>query len=67
MITFRAKAKNNCAIDCAVYTGYSYAINSGEKHRYYDSNNYICYEETGNVAKLTDEWASYTTYFTVIR
>lgn len=64
MITFRAKAKNNCAIDCAVYTGYSYAINSGEKHRYYDSNNYICYEETGNVAKLTDEWASYTTYFT---
>lgn len=64
MISFKAKAKNNCEIDYAIYNGYSYAKNSGEKHRYYDSNNILCYEETGNLAKLTGEWATFTAYFT---
>lgn len=64
MISFKAKAKNNCEIDYAIYNGYSYAKNSGEKHRYYDSNNILRYEETGNLAKLTGEWATFTAYFT---
>lgn len=64
MVSFKAKAKNNCTIDYAIYNGYSYALNSGEQHRYYDLNNNLCYEETGNLAKLTSEWATYTAYFT---
>lgn len=64
MVTFKAKAKNNSKIDFAIYSGYSYAKNSFEKHRYYDQNNILQYEETGNVANLTNEWATYTAYFT---
>ncbi len=64
MVTFNAKAKNNCIIDYAVYNGYSYAKNSSDKHKYLGSNGYYIYEKTGNLASLTGEWTTFTAYFT---